>query len=129
MLDFVSFSAILWETVITTPKNKTSAIILINTMIVCAKVFVHAYHSKFFKSASKPKEKSRSASSTTNISRLECRTRFWALRCASTRDGVPTTTSGFSIKIGLFTQNRKCQPQTELLFFIRTHYRRSIYGL
>lgn len=65
-----------------------------------------SYQSKFFKSASKPKEKSRSASSTTSISRDECRSRFWALRCASTRDGVPTTTSGFSIKIGLFKHNR-----------------------
>lgn len=61
-----------------------------------------SYHSRFFKSASKPKEKSRSASSTTSISSDECRTTFWALRCASTRDGVPTTTSGFSIRMGLF---------------------------
>lgn len=64
--------------------------------------FGFSYHSRFFKSASKPKEKSRSASSTTSISRDECRSRFWALRCASTRDGVPTTTSGFSIRMGLF---------------------------
>lgn len=64
-------------------------------------VFWFSHHSKFFKSASKPKEKSRSASSTTSISRDECRTRFWALRCASTRDGVPTITSGFSIRMDL----------------------------
>lgn len=74
-----------------------------------------SYHSKFFKSASKPKEKSRSASSTTSISRDECRSRFWALRCASTRDGVPTTTSGFSIKIGLVKYDSKHQPTPYLI--------------
>lgn len=84
-------------------------------VIISLSLLVCSHHNKFFRSASKPKEKSRSASSTTSISRVECRTRFWALRWASTRDGVPTTTSGFSIKIGLFRHNTKHQPQTESL--------------
>lgn len=78
---------------------------MLSSHLLCKSVFKTrtSHHNKLLRSASKPNEKIRSASSTTRTSREACRSRLCALMWASTRDGVPTTTSGFSIRMGLST--------------------------
>lgn len=57
-------------------KLETFQVIFVIIVLVANTSSANSHHSRFFRSASKPKEKTRSASSTTSISRDVCRTRF-----------------------------------------------------